>query len=123
MRQLLPIDGQLRLLTACDDLLVSMSLPLLTTSHKSPPTGFPVLAHRSIQAAISQHQPLDWFPSDNVRVNDFVDVGLSDVSVPNGFGIDDDSWTVLALIETAGLVGSHCAFEAAFREFLFEQFL
>jgi hypothetical protein len=58
-----------------------------------------------------------------VGVNDFVDVSLGDVSVPNGLGIDNEVRAVFALIETARLVGAHFAFEAAFREFLFEKFL
>ncbi len=79
-----------------------------------------MLTDRSVQAVVSQHQALDWIAANDVRVNDLIDVGLADVSVPDGFGIDDDGWTVLALIEAARLVGPHFAFEATIGEFLFE---
>ena len=79
-----------------------------------------MFTHRCIEAAVGQHQALDWLATDYVGFDDFLDIGLGDVSIPNGLGIDDNSRAVLALIETAGLVGSYSAFETAFRKFLFE---
>ena len=60
------------------------------------------------------------YAADDVGVDDLVHVLGFDASIPNCFGVDDEIWTVLALIETARLVGPYFAFEAAFREFLFE---
>ena len=79
-----------------------------------------MFARGGIQAAIGHHQALNWLAADDVRVNDFIDVGLSDESVPYGFGIDHEIRAVFALIETARLVGAHFAFETAFRQFLLE---
>ena len=73
-----------------------------------------------VEAGFGQHEALYRFAPDDVGVDDFVDVGFGDVSVPDGIGIDDDVWTVLALIEAAGLIGTHFAFEAAHGQFLFE---
>jgi hypothetical protein len=73
-----------------------------------------------VEAIVSQLQPLDWLAADYVGFDDFLDIGLGDVPIPNGLRIDDDGRTVLALIETARLVGSHFAFETALRKFLFE---
>jgi hypothetical protein len=79
-----------------------------------------MLARGSVQAIVGQHQALDRLTADDVGVNDFIDVGLSNASIPNRIGIDYEVWAVFALIETARLVGPYFAFEAAFREFLFE---
>jgi hypothetical protein len=61
--------------------------------------------------------------AEDVRFDDFVDIGFGDVPVPHSFGIDDEVGAVFALIETARLVRSYFALQAAFREFLLEQFL
>jgi hypothetical protein len=82
-----------------------------------------MLAPASVQAIVGQHQALDRLTADDVGVDDFIDVGLRNVSIPNGIGIDNEVWAMFALIETARLVGPYFAFEAAFREFLFEEFL
>ena len=79
-----------------------------------------MFARGSIQAAIGHHQALNWLAADDVRLDDFIDVGLGDVCIPYGIGIDHEIRAVFALIETARLVGAHFAFEAAFRQFLLE---
>jgi hypothetical protein len=86
-------------------------------------TAFPVFARGGVQAFIGQSKALDWSAADDVGLDDLVDIGLGDVSIPHGLGIDDEVRAVLALIETAGLVGSHFAFEAAFCQLLLEKFL
>ena len=82
-----------------------------------------MFAGGSIQAGVGQHQAPHGLSTDDVRFDDVVNVGFGDVSVPHGIGIDHDIRAVLALIETARLIGPHFAFEAAFCQFLFEQFL
>jgi len=79
-----------------------------------------MFARGSVQASVGQHQALDRFAADDVGVDDFIDVGHANVSIPNRIGIDNEVWAVFALIETPRLVGPYFAFEAAFREFLFE---
>jgi hypothetical protein len=98
-------------------------LILLITGHRSLTTVFPVFARRSVQTAVGQLQALYWFAVDYVGLDDLVNVGFRDVSVPDRIWIDHQIRAVLALIETAGLVGPHFTFEAAFRKFLFEEFL
>jgi hypothetical protein len=88
--------------------------------YSSLATGFPVFAGSRVQAPVSQLQALYWFAADYVGLDDFVDVGLGNVSVPDGVRIDHQIRAVLALIETARLVGPHFAFKAAFRKFLLE---
>jgi hypothetical protein len=82
-----------------------------------------VFAGCRIKAFVGQHQALDWFAADYVRVDDLVYVSLGDVSVPDGIGINNEIWAVLALVETARLVGPHYALEASLRQLLLEQFL
>ncbi len=79
-----------------------------------------MLARLRIQAGVDEHQAPDRLASDDMRLNDFVDVGLRDMSIPNCVGIDDEVRAMFALIETARLVGAYFALEAAFRQFLFE---
>lgn len=74
----------------------------------------------SVEARVGQLQALDGFAADDVGFDDLVDIGLSDVPVPDGIRIDDQIRAVLALIEATRLIGPYLAFEAAFREFLFE---
>jgi hypothetical protein len=79
-----------------------------------------VFARRRIQAGIGQQQALDRFATDDVGLNDFINVSFGDVSIPDGFGIDHEIRAVLALIETACLVGPNFALETAFRQLLLE---
>jgi hypothetical protein len=78
---------------------------------------------RRIQAFVREHQARDGFPANDVGFDNFVDVSLGDVSVPDGVGIDHEIRSVLTLVETARLIGSHLTFEAAFGQLLFEKFL
>jgi len=82
-----------------------------------------VLARGSVEAFVGEPQAVDWFAADDVRLDDFFDVGLGDVSIPDGFGIDHKIRAVLALVETAGLVGPYFPLKAAFGQFLLEYFL
>jgi hypothetical protein len=76
-----------------------------------------------IQAFIREHQARDGFPANDVGFDNFVDVSLGDVSVPDSVGIDHEIRAVLTLVETARLIGPHFTLEAAFGQLLFEQFL
>ena len=76
-----------------------------------------------VQAGICQAEPLDGFAAENVGLNNLFDVGLGDVSIPNCVGVDDDIWTVFALIEAARLVGAHFTLQSALGKFLLEQLL
>lgn len=60
-----------------------------------------MLARRRVEAGVGQHQAADGLAADDVRFDDFVDVGLGDVTVPHGIGIDDEVGAVFALVETA----------------------
>lgn len=79
-----------------------------------------MFTRRCIQAAFGQPQAFYWLAADYVGVDDFFDVGLGYVSVPDGLGIDHEVRAVLALIQTSRLIGTDFAFEAALGEFLFE---
>lgn len=69
--------------------------------------GFAVLARRRVQARVSQAESLDRRAAEDMRVDNLADVGLGDVSVPDGVGLDHDIWAVLALIEAARLVRAY----------------
>lgn len=76
-----------------------------------------------VQAFIGETEAVDWLSVDDVGFDNFVDIGLSDVSVPDCFRIDDQIRAVLALIEASGLVGADASLETAGGEFLLKQFL
>ena len=76
-----------------------------------------------IQARLRKTKTLHRFPANDVRVDYLVDVGFGDVAVPDSLRIDDHCWTVLALVETARLVGAHSAFQPKLRQLLLEEFL
>ena len=79
-----------------------------------------MLAGFGIEAGVGQAQPLDRLTANDVGFDDLVDVGFGDVPVPDGFWIDNDRRTVLALIEASGLIRPHFALQAALRELLLE---
>ena len=62
---------------------------------------------RIIEAVVGDLQANHGLSADNMLLHNFVDVRRENVAVPNGFGIDDDGWTVFALVEAAGLVGTN----------------
>jgi len=82
-----------------------------------------MLASFRVQATIGQSQTLDRLSADNVRLDDFVDVGFGDVAVPDGIRVNHDVGAVLALIETSGLIGADATFQSASSELLFEELL
>src|SRR5688572_21701293 len=68
-------------------------------------------------------QARDRAAADDVFLDDFVDVGLGHAAVPDIFRIDNDGRALLALIETAGLIGANAAVDAALGEGLLERLL
>jgi hypothetical protein len=79
-----------------------------------------VLARRGIQAGIRKQETLDRFAADDVRLDNLIDIGFSDMPVPDSFGIDHQVWAVLALIEASRLVRANFAFETTFGQLLLE---
>ena len=76
-----------------------------------------------VQAGFCEAESLHRLAAEDVGFDNLIDVGLSDVTVPNCVWVNHDGGTVFALIETAGLIGAHFSFEAALGEFLLEEFL
>jgi hypothetical protein len=82
-----------------------------------------VLAGWRVEAFVGESKAFDWLSADDVRVDDFVDVGFRHVAIPDGPGVDDDGRAVLALVEASGLISACAAFQSALGEFLLEEFL
>ena len=76
-----------------------------------------------IEARFGELKPFHGLSPDDVRLDDFIHIGFGDVTIPDGVRIDHDVWSMLALIEAAGLIGANLAFQAALRKLLFEQLL
>ena len=70
-----------------------------------------MLAACSIQAGVCQAESLYWLSAENVRFNNFFDVGFSHVSVPDCVRVDYDVRTVFALIKAAGLISVDFTFQ------------
>lgn len=74
-----------------------------------------------IEAGIGDDEALYRTAADDVAVNDLINIGGGDASVPNRFGIDHHVRAVFALIEASGLVGANFTFQATPGEPGFEQ--
>ena len=56
--------------------------------------------------------------ADDVRFDDFVDVGSIYVPIPDAVGIHDKIGPVLALVETAGFIGANFVLQATLGQLL-----
>ena len=64
--------------------------------------------HNGKRAIFSRHQePFYDFPFGDMSFHDFCDIGFFPHPIPYAFGIYHDAWSVLALVEAAGLVSPH----------------
>ena len=80
-------------------------------------TGF------GIETRFRKPESLDRTSSKDVRLDDLINIGFGDMSIPDGIRIHNNIRPMLALIEAAGLVGADSASEASHRQLLFERFL
>ena len=76
-----------------------------------------------VEAGVGEAEALDGAVVEEVLGDDLVDVLEVDVAVPDGFGVDDDYGTMLALVEAAGLVGADVVLEAGFFDGVLEGWL
>ena|SRR5215469_4716552 len=75
---------------------------------------------RGIQALVFQPESFHRTSTHDVGFNDLVYITQRDSSIPDGFGINHNVWPMLALIETAGVIGANPALQSAFGELLLE---
>jgi hypothetical protein len=73
-----------------------------------------------VETGVRQAQALDRYVVHDVRLYNFVDVLHSHVAVPNTVGIDDDVWSMLALVQTACLIRAYRPLESTLGKHLFE---
>jgi len=67
----------------------------------------------SIDAGVRKAETFDRTAVYQVFLNDFLNVTLVDKTIPNGFGVDDEDWAVLALVQAAGLVNTDAVLQAS----------
>jgi hypothetical protein len=60
----------------------------------------------SIEAGSGQSQPFHRAAMHKVLVDNLIYIFKPDKAIPDSLGIDHNRWTVLALVEAAGLVGA-----------------
>lgn len=80
----------------------------------------PVRAMLSVKAGSGETQPLHGAAMDEVLGDDFFYIFQMNEAVPDGFGIDHHRRAVLALIETARLIGPNQMLEACILNGIFE---
>lgn len=73
-----------------------------------------------VDARFSELQARDWDTVDQMRFDNFGDIGSRDAAIPNRSGIHDERRAMFALIQAAGFVRANVAFQPARREFLLE---
>ncbi len=77
-----------------------------------------------VETGIRNNQSLYWSSANNVRFDNFIDIGFPHAAVPDRIWIDDYSRSVLALFETARLVGpDHVPADSMLRQLLLEHLL
>ena len=59
---------------------------------------------------IGHEKAFDDFTLKDVTLDDFRDIGLSSHPIPDAFRVDHDARSVLAMVQTAGLIGADDAF-------------
>jgi hypothetical protein len=67
-----------------------------------------------VEAGISDAEALDRAAGDQVLGDDFIGVFGFDSAIPHGIGVDDNGWSVLALVEAAGLIDANAASQSGF---------
>ena len=73
-----------------------------------------------VQTRIWNDQPLHQLSTQDVRVDDLVNIGQGHMPVPDSIRINHDVGTVLALVEASSLVGTNFSFQSVRRQFLLE---
>jgi len=68
----------------------------------------PVLA-LSVKAGLWGNEPLDWSAADDVRLDNLVYVGSSDVAVPDRIRVNHQVRAMFALVEASRLVRADTA--------------
>jgi hypothetical protein len=66
-----------------------------------------------VDAGVGKAEALDGAAVEEVLLNDFFGVVGIGETVPDGFGVDDEDGTVLALIEATGFVDTDAVLEAS----------
>jgi hypothetical protein len=71
-----------------------------------------VRAILDVEAGVEEAQAFDGTAVEEVFGDDLLHVFDVDEAVPDGFGVDHDYGTVLALVEAAGFISTDVVFEA-----------
>ena len=75
---------------------------------------------RGIEAVVGKNKALNWFATDDVGRNNFLDIVVGDVAIPDLVGINDHSRAVLALVEASGLISANVIADTVLAENLLE---
>ena len=78
-------------------------------------------AGNCVKTFIRNHQPFHWFTSQNVGRDNFIYIAGAHASVPDRFGINNNSGSVFTLVQATGVIGADISFEPFFGELLLEQ--
>ena len=76
-----------------------------------------------VEAGVCQHQPLYRLSSDDMRLDNLIQISQGYAAVPHGVRINHQIRAVLALVETTGLVGPDLPFQPSLGQLLFESLL
>lgn len=67
----------------------------------------------SIETFVGNTKPLDRLATNDVLIQNLVDIVLCNATVPHGFWVDDYGRTVLALVHAPSFVGADSSLQAA----------
>jgi hypothetical protein len=71
-----------------------------------------MFAYVGVDAALGQQQSFYRTPRQQMRGNNFIHIGFSDMPIPDGFRVDDHGWPMFTLVQAAGLVDADSSFKA-----------
>jgi len=80
-------------------------------------------ASSGVQAFVGKGQSLNGTTANDVGGHDFVEVRFSHMAIPDGVGVDDDVWAMLALVEASRFVGPDDSVKVMLSKLLLQRFL
>lgn len=60
----------------------------------------------AIDTGLRQPQTFHWTPSNDMFLDNLLDIAWMNIAIPDSFGIDDHHRSVLALVQTTGFIGA-----------------
>src|SRR5574342_434645 len=105
------------------DALIRIGCHLPVTAQGAKLYGFPILVPSQLVSSRlgrPETQAFDWPASQDVLIEDYFRLIPSDVRVPDVLGVNDQVWTMAALIQATGVIDADPFFQSRLCDGLFQ---